>query len=140
MKEGEGAGGGRGEREKCVCVHMCICTHLSHPGGLWGLSLSFFDVVFDPRKLFSSRCRAYGKALQEERAEEPASLGGCRRISHPRAVQGLLELGSVPRTQGQAGDSTTALGRLYLHSYQGQQSRSPSSHWTLRKSLDFSHI
>lgn len=67
---------------------------------------------FSP-SLFSSRCRAHGKALQEERAEEPGSLGGCTDLT-PRAVQGLLELASVPRTQRWAGDPTTGLGWMYL--------------------------
>lgn len=33
-----------------VCV--CIWTHLSHPGGLRGLSLTFFDGGFDTRQLY----------------------------------------------------------------------------------------
>lgn len=105
-----------------MCAHTCSWTHLSHP--------DWFYLGFDP--MFGSRCWEYGKVLQEQRAEEPASLGGFR-ISHPRAVQGLE---SVPRTQGWAGDSTQSWAGCTHHPVEQKPLQPPDT----EEEFGFCHI
>lgn len=111
-----------------VCVHTRAAGHTSATLEALGALPDWFYLGLDP--MFGSRCWAYGKVLQEGRAEEPASLGGFR-ISHPRAVQGLLELKVSPgHKDGLETPHRPGLGVPTL-----QQSRSPSSPRTLRKRL-----